>query len=242
MVFAGFAASSPATSANASPSFSHSTHRTLSRSKKYFSDFFVILGGEGREVVVSREKKRLQGNRSYQKRRVGRSGRRGKGVRTSSGAHALVFLAHGLLPSAHFARRAAASRHLPRSRAGRSVRCAGIRSFRDDTSIMRTEGRDILSSLKRALAFRTPRRCPSTGPWDRPWRARAPHAPTSSPRNTRARWNATARRWRSSNATKARSRLPRNLRMRFSPPRGWSPPPPRGRERRLGRPDAVRPR
>lgn len=58
MVFAGFAASSPATSANASPSFSHSTHRTLSRSKKYFSDFFVILGGEGREVVVSREKKR----------------------------------------------------------------------------------------------------------------------------------------------------------------------------------------
>lgn len=48
MVFAGFAASSPATSANASPSFSHSTHRTLSRSKKYFSDFFVILRRRGK--------------------------------------------------------------------------------------------------------------------------------------------------------------------------------------------------
>ena len=63
LVFAGFAASSPATSANASPSFSHSTQRTLSRSKKYFSDFFVILQRRGDEVV-SREKKRITGNRT----------------------------------------------------------------------------------------------------------------------------------------------------------------------------------
>ena len=163
----------------------------------------------------------------------GGSGRRGDGARKSSGAHALVFLAHGFLPRAHFARRAAAPRHLPRSGAGRSARGSWIRLLPRRHKSGVKDG--PVSTLKRALAFRTPRRCPSMGPWDRPWRARAPRAPTSSPQNTRARWNATARRWRSSNATMARSRLPRNRRMRFSPRRGWS----RGR---LGRPGAGRPR
>ena len=47
---AGLTASFPATSAKASLSFSHSTHRCLSRSKKDFSDIFVILWAEGTEV------------------------------------------------------------------------------------------------------------------------------------------------------------------------------------------------